>query len=304
MTKIVPEVLRKLREAKALSQAELAERAKFDTQTISRLERGTQKTTRPGTTGKLARVLNVEPAVLTGDSPMPDIAPTPQMSSSNIRLSIETENALYLVATRYMVHRWQIMELAPLLFCWAAEMSLRERRERLRKLEEACETARALEKEMPHLPAPNFTYSEEKIAAESSSIGSHDIFGTCIDQDQFLDGPYYPQSDDTDNPFARFLEKLIDGVGDVARFEGFSPIDFPVYEVCRQEALQMVGGDETLAERILTGIAALSEMPKEFQGIFGKTEGRAVWVRAQADEFIKRQTEAAKRRDKTTEALA
>ena len=286
MTKIAPEVLKKLRETKGWSQAELAGQAKFDTQTIWRLERGKQKTTRLGTVAKLARVLGVESAVLTGDAPIPDVTPAPQKSSSNNRLSTRTENALYLIARRYNVPGWQVLELAPLLFCWAAEMSLRERRERLRKLEAACSTARALEDDMAHLPPSNFTYSDEKIRAESESIDFNDIFGTCIDGDQFLDGPYYPDADDTDNPFAKFLDKLMGDISDVVAFNGFSPFDYPDYKVCRDHALRLVGGDELLAERILTGIVDLAEMPKELGDFFAKSEDRIAWVKAKADEFI------------------
>jgi hypothetical protein len=191
------------------------------------------------------------------------------------------------------------MELAPLLFCWAAEMSLRERRERLNKLEEACKSARTLEKEMPHLPPPNFIYSEEKIAAESRSINSHDIFGMCFSEDDFSDG-YFDVSDE-DNPFAAFLAKLADEIDDVARFESFSPIDYPDFEVCRNEALAMVGGDATLAERILSGVVDLYEMPKELRGFFGNVESRAAWVRAQADAFHRRTMGAVEHSKKSKE---
>ena len=301
MSKIEPDALKKLREAKSLSQAALAERAKIDAQTIWRLENGKLKTTRPGTIAKLARVLGAEPAVLTGDVPLPDMAPAPQKSPSNIELTVNTTNALYLIARRYNVPGAAVLELAPLLFCWAAEMSLRERRERLNKLEETLKSARVLENEMWHLPTTNFTYSEDKIVAENELIELNDIFGTCIDGDKFLDGPYYPD-DYTDNPFAKFLERLADDIGDVATFNAFSPFDYPDYEVCRQHALSLVGGDETLAERILTGIVDLREMPKELQGFPSKAEDRAAWAKAKADEFIETQNRLHKERKK--EALA
>lgn len=64
----------------------------------------------------------------------------------------------------------------------------------------------------------------------------------------------------------------------------------------------MVGGDEVLAERILSGIVDLYEMPKELQDFAGKTEDRAAWVQAQADAFIKEQLKAIERRNKTKEA--
>jgi hypothetical protein len=95
-------------------------------------------------------------------------------------------------------------------------MSLRERRERLEKLKEACETARALEQEMPHLPDPNFSHSEEKIKAEAESIESHDLTATTMDTDNFIDGPFDP-SDYNANPFANFLEKQIGALGKACR---------------------------------------------------------------------------------------
>lgn len=304
MAKIDPEVLQKLREAKSLSQAQLAERAKVNVQTIWRLENGQQHDTRPSTITKLARALNVEPAVLTGDAPIPAMAPVPQKSSSNIRLRRQADNALHLVAQRYFVQPWQVMELAPLLFCWAAELSLRQRRDRLRKIEHACEAARALEREMRHLPVPNFTYSEEKIVAEAGSIDSHDIFGMCIDENDFLDDSFYPSPDDTENPFAVFLANVVDDLGDVATFEGFSPIDYPIYRVCPDEALQLVDGDKARAEEILDGSAVLSEMPKELYGLFGNSKERAEWVRAQAEgyrkEFVSRSEILERRKEVST----
>lgn len=42
-------------------------------------------------------------------------------------------------------------------------------------------------------------------------------------------------------------------------------------------------------------------MPKELQDIFGKTEMRAAWVRAQAEEFIQRHIRAAEARENIKE---
>lgn len=301
MTRVNPFVLQTLRRRKNWSQDRLAEMATVNKQTISRIERGEQDNTRENTIDHLAHALGVEPAELTREALTPERdegEPVRRRPQSSFGVSDVANNFLYLISERYFVKPWQVMELAPLLFCWAAEMSLRERRERLNKLEEACKTAQALEKEMQHLPPPNFIYSKEKIAAESSSINSHDIFGMCFSDDDFSDDHGYLPNDDTDNPFAIFLAKLVEEIDDVARFEGFSPIDYPSFQVCRDEALKMVGGDETLAERILTGVVDLYEMPKDLQGIFGKTEDRAAWVRAQNEAYIKRLIEAAERRKK------
>ncbi len=288
MAKIDPKRLTALRDGNGLSQAALAARSKVDKQTIWRIENGKQGKTRTLTLERLARYFKVECGVLTGELPMAPIAPPPQKSSSKFSLSVQADNFLYLIAERYFIRPWQVMELAPLLFCWAAEMSLRERRERLRKFEDACASARAVENEMPHLPQSDFSYSDAKIVAETESIDAHDIFGTTFGDDDFPDGIFHAPNDDTDNPFATFLSKLVDDISDVAKFEGFSPIDYPIFEVCREEARNMVGGDEGLAERILTGVAVLNELPKELRGIFAKAEDRAAWVRAQEDAFIKR----------------
>jgi transcriptional regulator with XRE-family HTH domain len=304
MAKIDPIRLRMLREGRGLSQERLADIAAVDKQTISRIEREMPKKRREITVTRLARALGVDPVELAREAPAPEAGqsePLKRKRQSSFRVSDNANNFLYLISERYFVRPWQVLELAPLLFCWAAEMSLRERRERIKKLEEACRAARTLEKEMPHLPPANLTHSEEKIAAESRSIDAHDIFGMCFGDNDFSEGLPHSLGDDTDNPFAIFLAKLADEIGDVARFEGFSPIDYPCFEVCRDEALEMVGGDETLARRILSGVVDLYDMPKDLHG-FGNTAGRAAWVRAQAEAFILAHIDAADRRQKSGEA--
>jgi hypothetical protein len=77
--------------------------------------------------------------------------------------------------------------------------------------------------------------------------------------------------------------------------------DYPTFEVCRAEALEMVGGDETLAERILSGVVDLYELPKDLQGVVGNTDGRAAWVQAQAEAFINAKVKAAERRKQSRE---
>lgn len=289
MARVNPFILQKLRRRKPWSQDQLAEMARVNKQTISRIERGEQKNTRDNTIKRLAGALGATPTELTQEAVTPETEgsmPARKTRQSGFGVSDVANNFLYLISERYFIKPWQVMEVAPLLFCWAAEMSLRERRNRLSKLEDACEAAQALENEMPHLPPPNFIYSEEKIAAESGSIDSNDIFGGCFSDDAFSDGniPFNPD-DDTDNPFAVFLAKLTRDISEVASFEGFSPIDYPAFQVCREDALKMVGGDETLADRILTGVVDLSAMPRDLRGGFGNTQDRAAWVEAQAEAY-------------------
>jgi hypothetical protein len=63
-----------------------------------------------------------------------------------------------------------------------------------------------------------------------------------------------------------------------------------------------VGGDQTLADRILSGVVDLYEMPKDLQAIVGRTPDRAAWVQAQADAFMRAQIEAHEHRKEAKKA--
>jgi hypothetical protein len=184
---------------------------------------------------------------------------------------------MYLVNERYNVTYSEIVELAPFLFCWAAEASLRRRRDYLRQVEAACDNARTLQGKILHMTAPDFTESEERIAAERKSIDSKDLFGLSSDE-------YFNGDDWRDNPFATFLYSLTKDMGDDVAFEGYCFRDFPEYRVCAKEALLFTDGDSDLAEHVLQGHVALNEMPKEIREI-GKFKEQADWVRSKVDEF-------------------
>src|SRR5262249_42942229 len=147
--------------------------------TIWRLTAGKVAKARDHTIENIARVLNVDPRVLSGEVRAPDLSSDNEapVSQVNVRVSTVARNGLNLVAERYGVASSQIIELAPFLFCWAAEASLRERQDRVTEVKRACENARKVEQEIRHFPVPNFTYSEEKIDAEHESIERRDLFG-------------------------------------------------------------------------------------------------------------------------------
>ena len=177
MKKIDPLVLKRLREVKGWTQDVLAEKTKFDglpkidKQTISRLERDDRSKTRSRTIEQLARALSVEAAVLTGEKPVPErqreASSLDVKSQLNVRVGTGPRNSLSLVARRYRVDPSQIVELAPFLFVWAAEASLRQRRDKIAEVKRACDAARDAESGVRHLPISNYTYTEEKLAAES-----------------------------------------------------------------------------------------------------------------------------------------
>ena len=279
MPNIVPFTLRRLRNSKHLSLEQLSERARIDKGTIWRLEQGNDTNARESTIQKLARALNVEPAVLTGKAVVPEVDDDSKyflMAKLNFRLSYSTHNALYLISERYGVTHQEVLELAPFLFCCAAEASLRQRRDRLQQAERACESARNLEREMQHLPDPDFTASEEKFAAESESINNQDLFGLQIEDANI-------RNDGTDNPFAIFLDGLAKNTGGNATFDSYGFRDFPEYRICPEQAAGIAHDDTELAEAILRGLVLLNDMPKEIP----RGKQRVEWLRGKVEEFRK-----------------
>jgi hypothetical protein len=128
---------------------------------------------------------------------------------------------------------------------------------------------------MRHLVPPDFTASEEKIAAERDSIEQEDLFALSLD--------YHAVPNDwTDNPFTLFLDSLTKDMGEGTTFEGYSFHDFPQYRICTEQAKTYTDGDTELAEQILEGHVALNDMPKDIRE---KWHDRAQWVRSRVQDF-------------------
>lgn len=282
--KIDPKVLRRLREQKGWSQADLAANTKVGKEppvnkdTISRLERGTQGATRASVAAKIARSLSVDINVLIGNAPIPESkSKDMQITRSSIQISDQARNALHLIYERYYIQPWQIVEMAPVLFCWAAEASLRARQSEIDAVQLSFDTACEHERRVPHLVASELGDLRQKIAAEKESIEERDLLAFKVEDAGFANFKH-----DWDNPFSRFLRGIFSDFGDVITFEGFSILDYPEYFVCPEEANWIAGGDKNLSKMILDGHIALSEVPKEFDGNF---DARVEWIRTKGEEF-------------------
>lgn len=293
MPKVNPFILTELRNKKKWSREQLAEKAKVNPKTISRIEHGRQRDTRPLTVRSLAGALDVEEARLTLEVTVQNARDQYDVTLSRMEIEISTlaRNALYLVARKYNVVQSSVVELAPFLFCWAAEASLRQRRNHLEQAERALEKMQKFEWEMPHVSVPDSGPTKEMLAAESDSINSQDIWGQSLYEAGFQDATF---NDGTDNPFAKFLGDLAEGIGGDATLDTFSYFDYPEYRICSEDATLIAGGDYELAEEILSGHVALHEMPKELQGI-GKWKEKADWARAKATEYREGMRAEAKR---------
>ncbi len=282
-TKVIPLVLKTLRARRGLTQDDLAQRAKLDKQTVCRLEtdKSKESSTRRHTIDGLAQALRTDPDVLTGKRPLPDADDDDRsaldLSRLNFGVSTNARNAMYLVSERYNVKYADIVELAPFLFCWAAEASLRQRKEHLARAEAALSALRDSDSSMEHLEPFDFSELQEKIDAEKESIEYHDIWGKGTEL--AVDGDY-----PFDTPFAKFLANLTNEIGDDATFEQYCWLDYPFYRVCAQEAVRLVGGDTELAEAILEGKIALHQMPKELRE-YSKRKERVEWARGKLEDF-------------------
>ena len=125
-----PNPLYNLRKTKNLSRAHLARLSKVSVRTIQRLENPAQGSTTPhrNTLEKLAKALQVDPGMLTGDMSLPDSGNAPASTSPRIQVSAEiapkARLAYDLVKSRYGVSTTEIINMAPLFFTLLAEGSL------------------------------------------------------------------------------------------------------------------------------------------------------------------------------------
>jgi len=276
------EALTEARQKKGWTQKDLSEatsRPQIAVSTISRLERGKSLRVRETTLRQLARVLGVRGEDL---CPRKEIRP----DVVKLKLGVAARNALSLVALRYRIHRDHIVEVAPLLFFLAAEQSLQVRKKRLAQVRDAEATLFDIQRQIQHLP-PRLPGDPAALSAEQKSIEARDLFGAEV----FKNAPRFQRSfgDDFDeathNPFAVFLRAALEAVGASAEEVEAVQWDgewFPNYQICTEQAELVVGRDEEAVLAILTGFAALHEMPK------GSPEERAEWARVQQDKLRSR----------------
>ena len=89
--KIEPDRLRNLRKGKRLSRRHLADRSGISARTIQRLENEPEgcQNTREDTVNLLAKALDVEPGVLTGELPLPESDKAPEADPDPIQIGAQ-----------------------------------------------------------------------------------------------------------------------------------------------------------------------------------------------------------------------
>jgi len=273
--------LRALRDRKGWSLDELARRSAVDRGTISRIETGKQVGNRLTTKERLAKALEVSIEKLTG----PDIPSADRefdgsaKSQFTFRMENSARNALALVSSLYGVKPAHVLHLAPLLFLWAAEESLRQRQN---GLDELMAELNAVKRpaELAHLDGcvESNWRGEDVLEGERRSIAKGDLFGMELDYDALK--PDYDEYEE--NPMAQFLRRLAATLNKPSQFQFWYPASEPHYWLCEDEASTMVGGDEQATSSILEGYAPLHELPRTVAEA-GPAEV-AAWAIARRDE--------------------
>ena len=296
-----PNSLYNLRKTKNLSRAHLARLSKVSVRTIQRLENPAQGNTTPhwSTLERLAKALQVDPGVLTGEMQLPDSGNAPASTSRRIQVSAEiapkARLAYDLVKRRYGVSTTEIINMAPLYFALLAEGSLARRHEKLEGAREGIGRLDRMEDEVGHrIFSGATTVALNADMLEVDSIEKADLFGEHLFSDTsgtFVDEPFDPS---TDNPFASYLRKLASdlgrpGVVDVERDAlsyGAPWSRFPDYDLCNDEVAGMTNGSADARRALETGHVRLSEVPEELMGE-AVGEERAAWFEERLPDIYK-----------------
>ncbi len=316
MRTINSKVLQEVRETKGFSQTTLAEASGINTKTIKRIESGKFPNNRDNVIKNLARALGISESELTNPKFSPS-KPTKlqqpadstnvdesemalkqqydrindilHQSQLNLRVSDRARNALSLTAASYNVSLSQIVEIAPLLFCWAAKKSLEQRQQTIEAIKlKNQELDQLQQNQTPHLGFRYPHQSDDIIRSEQRSIDKDDIFGITIDGDDISSHLPDDYDEARNNPFAEFLRKLTENLAvpklleDSKIFEEWDPKGSPDYTVCHLKALHYLAGDKEAAEWIINGYIPLHKIPKELrENSGGEGRARADWINSE-----------------------
>jgi hypothetical protein len=251
------------------------------------LERGQRQRPRETTLEKLAKALEVDPEMLTGSVPDDhDSAPArePNKSQINVRISDQARNALLLICERYHIRPAQVLEIAPLLFNWAAEKCLRQHRERIDTLQQReSEISEELESFLSDVADLSKGPPPEIELPDLSEFWNEEGAGL---QFKYLFSEY-----GNTGPIVDLLDELVSEIGDEAEFAGWYVDSSPNYSICKEEATWLANGDEMALENILQGYAPLHELPKEVWEQLRNRNGASLTKSDEVDAVRRRQTE-------------
>ncbi len=264
--KVDSDRLRTLRQRKKLSRPDLERVSGITVRTIQRLENEPDKCrkTREDTVNELAKALDVEPGVLTGELPLPEPDEAPASEPDPVRIGAQiapkVRLAYDLIKRRYGVNATDVITMAPLFFALLAEGSLTWRREKSQLADDGFDLL--LKSGIAH------DVLDEPFRNEDESIDKADIFGEHLFNNEFGPEPFDPS---IENPFANYLCKLSDdleihpGVVNVDKggLSFGSPAEFPDYNIWNDEIERITNGSAAAKRALETGFTRLLDIPEE-----------------------------------------
>ena len=296
----LPDRLRELRKSKNLSRKRLNELSRVSVRAIQRREDPEEKATPNRTTvERLAKALQVDPGVLTGEMPLPQAgnapAPEPRRVQIGAEIAPKARLGYDLIKRRYGVSATEIINIAPLLFTLLAERSLVRRREKLEEAREAIGRLDQMGDEVGHsIFGVATTVALNADTLEEESIAKADIFGEhLLAPGDGLSVPDEPFDPATSNPFADYLRHMADDLGRCGVVDTKADLSygstygkFPDYDICPDELDELANGSTDARRALETGFARLSDIPMELTGE-DAGEARAAWLKERLPDLYK-----------------
>lgn len=292
--------LKELRRRSGKSQEWVSRRARINKRHLQRIEGCKEDaiSVRLGTVQALAKALNIDPQVLTGERDLPfDTSggarpeDAREVRQTTIRLDPQSTLNYDLIERRYGLNLQEVVNIAPLLFVIHAEQSLRRRKqlnkERLQSMEQVMQLSEVFPKLKALIGYPDFDErfeDSDEYLSEHSSILANDIFGQRV-WDECPD-------DGSPNPFVAHLDAVLaemdtPSLANISRFEGI-PFDavmyfpgnrVPEHEICRSDLLEITGSDPDAIMTLKFGAVRIRDIPEELLGP-DKLVERVTWLRA------------------------
>lgn len=274
--RIHPEKLKGLRKKGGLSQEALAEVSGLTKKTIARIESGKGGETRGSTAKMIAESLGVKPEALTR-APESDAAREADFRKfgwrrDRLARTGETIVGYDLVREHYGVNTTTLIAMAPMLFTLLAEMSLADRRRRLKEIEVAADAVNEAISSFPHLPED--LQKEYWCAYNKPSISRRDLFA------QFPSDEWSQWED----IFPGFLNELVESLGDNDAISVDPemigcPENTPLFKKYRE---RLTGGSARADYALSHAYVRLGNIPRELRGEDEeRTAARVKWLEAQ-----------------------